>query len=42
MTDREPASGTDYSDTLLLPKTDFPMRAACRRRSRNWFSAGTR
>lgn len=27
MTDRQPETGTDYSDTLLLPKTDFPMRA---------------
>ncbi|MCB1491408.1 MAG: class I tRNA ligase family protein, partial [Rhodobiaceae bacterium] len=27
MTEKNDAAGRDYSDTLFLPKTDFPMRA---------------
>jgi isoleucyl-tRNA synthetase len=30
------AEKIDYSKTLYLPQTDFPMRAVCRRKSRNW------
>ena len=35
-------SGRDWSATLFLPKTDFPMGPGCRRWSRNCSSAGTR